>query len=95
MNVVTNLQATSNSLEQFYQELLKSPELQAKLKEASDPESLCQMAVQLGNEMGYSFTIEQVRAAMAIEVAIGDIIEEDNLSTGIPTVALCTGGCRK
>jgi len=95
MNVVTNLQATSNSLEQFYQELLKSPELQAKLKEASDPESLCQMAVQLGNEMGYSFTIEQVRAAMAIEVAIGDIIEEDNLSIGIPTVALCTGGCRK
>jgi hypothetical protein len=69
-------------LEQFYQELLKSPELQAKLKEASDPESLCQLAVQLGNEMGYSFTIEQARAAMAIEVAIGgDVLEESNLST--------------
>ena len=95
MNVVTNLQTTSNSMEQFYQELLKSPELQAKLKQASDPESLCQLAVQLGNEMGYSFTIEQARAAMAIEVAIGDVIEESNLSTGIPTVAyygLCSGG---
>jgi hypothetical protein len=35
MNVVTNLQATSYSLEQFYQELLKSPQLQAKLVEES------------------------------------------------------------
>jgi glycine cleavage system H lipoate-binding protein len=50
---------------------LKSPELQAKLKQASDPESLCQLAVQLGNEMGYNFTIEQVRAALAIEAAMG------------------------
>ena len=95
MNVVTNLQTTSNSLEQFYQELLKSPELQAKLKQASDPESLCQLAVQLGDEMGYSFTIEQVRAAMAIEVAIGgDVIEESNLSTGSPTVAYWCGFCK-
>ncbi|MBW4548526.1 MAG: Nif11-like leader peptide family natural product precursor [Symplocastrum torsivum CPER-KK1] len=91
MNVATNLQTTSNSMEQFYQELLKSPELQAKLKQASDPESLCQLAVQLGNEMGYSFTIEQAHAAMAIEVAIGDVIEESNLSTGIPRAAF--GGC--
>ncbi len=98
MNIATNLQTTSNSIEQFYQELLKSPELQAKLKQASDPESLCQLAVQLGNEMGYSFTIEQVRAAMAIEVAIGgDVIEESNLSTGTPTAAFSIGcaGSRK
>ncbi len=97
MNITTNLQTTSNSMEQFYQELLKSPELQAKLKQASDPESLCQLAVQVGQEMGYSFTIEQARAAMAIEVAIGDVIEESNLSTGISTVAFagsigCGGG---
>jgi hypothetical protein len=98
MNVATNLQTTSNSMEQFYQELLKSPELQAKLKQASDPESLCQLAVQLGNEMGYSFTIEQARAAMAIEVAMGgDVIEESNLSTGTPTAAFSIGcaGSRK
>jgi hypothetical protein len=83
-------------MEQFYQELLKSPELQAKLKQASDPESLCQLAVKLGEEMGYSFTIEEVRAAMAIEVAIGgDVIEESNLSTRISPVAYdgyCRGG---
>ncbi len=95
MNIATNLQTTSNSIEQFYQELLKSPELQAKLKQTRDPESLCQLAVQLGNEMGYSFTIEQVRAAMAIEVAIGDVIEESNLSTGIPKTSLyCAYVCR-
>jgi len=94
MNITTNLQTTSNSMEQFYQELLKSPELQAKLKQASDPESLCQLAVQLGNEMGYSFTIEQARAAMAIEVAIGgDVLEEDNLSTRYSPVAFFCGGC--
>jgi hypothetical protein len=96
MNVATNLQTTSNSMEQFYQELLKSPELQAKLKQASDPESLCQLAVKLGEEMGYSFTIEEARAAMAIEVAIGgDVIEESNLSTRISPVAYdgyCRGG---
>ncbi len=87
MNVM-NLQTTHNSLEQFYQQLLKSPELQAKLKAANSPESLCQMAVQLGEEMGYSFTVEQARAAMAIEVAMGgDVLEESNLSTRISPVA--------
>ncbi|MEG4230386.1 Nif11-like leader peptide family natural product precursor [Microcoleus sp. N9_B2] len=90
MNAVMNLQTTNNSLEQFYQQLLKSPELQAKLKSARDPESLCQMAVQLGEEMGYHFTIEQARAAMAIEVAMGgDVLEESNLSTRNSPVAYC------
>ena len=96
MNVVTNLQTTSNSLEQFYQQLLKSPELQAQLKEAKDPESLCQLAVELGNEMGYNFTIEQARAAMAIETALGgDVIEESNLSIGNSPVAFGCCGCKK
>jgi hypothetical protein len=97
MNAVMNLETTSNSLQQFYQQLLKSPELQAKLKTANSPESLCQMAVQLGEEMGYNFTIEQARAALAIEVAMGgDAIEESNLSTGISPVARFTcNTCRK
>ena len=69
MNAVTTLQTTDNALEQFYLELLKSPELQAQLKTASDPESLCQMAVNLGADMGYEFTIKPARAAIAIEVA--------------------------
>lgn len=86
--VTTNLQKTNNSMEQFYQELLKSPELQFQLKTASNPESLCQMAVKLGAEMGYNFTLEQARAAMAIEVAIGgDVIEEGKLFDGNVIVA--------
>lgn len=91
MNTVTTLQTTDNALEQFYQKLLKSPEAQAQLKTASDPESLCQMAVQLGADMGYEFTIEQARAAMAIEVALGgDVLEESNLSTSTISVARIT-----
>lgn len=100
MNTTTNQKTTNNGLEQFYQELLKSPELQAKLKTASDPESLCQMAVNLGADMGYEFTIEQARAAMAIEVAVGgDVLEESNLSTIDSPVARgcasCQGGSGK
>jgi Nif11 domain len=89
MTVVTTLQTTDNSMKQFYQELLKNPELQAQLKTASNPESLCQMAVQLGAERGYTFMIEQARAAMAIEVAVGgDVLEEANLYTDNSIVAL-------
>ena len=100
MNTITNQETTNNGLEQFYQKLLKSPELQAQLKTASDPESLCQMAVNLGADMGYEFTIEQARAAMAIEVAVGgDVLEESNLDTINSPVARncvnCTGGGSK
>jgi Nif11 domain len=98
MNTITTVQTTDNAIEQFYQKLLKSPEAQAQLKTANDPESLCQMAVNLGAEMGYEFTIEQARAAMAIEVALGgDVLEESNLSTSKSPVAIGCGcsGCRK
>lgn len=63
---------TTTDLEQFYLELLKDPMLQERLKAATDPESLCELAVELGKEKGYSFTKEEVFAAMAIEVAIGE-----------------------
>jgi len=45
--------------------------------------------------MGYSFTIEQARAAMAIEVAMGgDVIEESNLSTrNSPVAFACSARC--
>jgi Nif11 domain len=98
MNAVTTVQTTDNAIEQFYQKLLKSPAAQAQLKTANDPESLCQMAVNLGAEMGYEFTIEQARAAMAIEVALGgDVLEESNLSTSkSPIVARnCLNRCSK
>ena len=40
------------------------------------------MAINLGADMGYDFTIEQARAAMAIEVALsGDVLYKSNLFT--------------
>ncbi len=62
----------TTDLEQFYLELLKDPMLQERLKAATDPDSLCELAVKLGDEKGYFFTKEEVLAAMAIEVAIGN-----------------------
>jgi hypothetical protein len=89
MTLVTSSQKSSDSMKQFYQKLLRSPELQAQLKTANDPESLCRKTVELGAEIGYDFTIEQARAAMAIEVAIGgDVLEESNLSDGSSVVAV-------
>ena len=75
---------TTTDLEQFYTELLKDPMMQERLKAATDPESLCELAVELGKEKGYSFTKEQALAAMAIESAIGGEYVEvgDPLSEG-------------
>lgn len=70
----TTAQPTITNLEQFYQEVLVDPVLQEKLKAAVDPDSLCQLAIQLGEEQGYHFTKEEVQAALAIEVAL---IEHD------------------
>lgn len=69
--MITTTQTTTN-LEQFYLELLKDPMLQERLKAATDPDSLCELAVKLGEEKGYFFTKEEVLAAMAIEVAVGN-----------------------
>jgi Nif11 domain len=90
MNVVENIQKTDNSLAQFYTESLKSPELQTRLKTATNPETLCQTVVELGAELGYDFTLEQIRTAIAIEAALGgEVLEESNLSTysSSPSVA--------
>jgi hypothetical protein len=76
------------NIEQFYQELLTNSNLQEKLKAANNPEHLCQLAVELGNEMGYNFTLEQAQAALAIEIAIGDL-QEENLISNPPLAFGC------
>ena len=92
MNNITTQKTSNNSAKQFYQKLLESPELQAQLKTASDPESLCQMAVKLGAEMGYNFSLDEAREVMATEMAMGgDILEESDLST-ISLVGKCSDG---
>jgi predicted ribosomally synthesized peptide with nif11-like leader len=90
---------TTTNLEGFYQEVLKDPMLQERLKAATDPESLCELAVALAKEKGYSFTKEEALAAMAIEAAMGGEYVEigesfSQGSTAFACSSLCScGGC--
>jgi Nif11 domain len=63
--------ANTSKLEQFFQEVLSNQVLQNKLRATTDLESLSQLVVALGEEYGYSFTIQEVQAASAVEAAIG------------------------
>jgi hypothetical protein len=83
--MTTTTAQTTTDLEQFYTEVLKDPILQERLKSATDPDSLCELAVELGKAKGYSFTKEEALAAMAIEAAMGGEYVEvgDNLVAGI------------
>ncbi|MBW4553463.1 MAG: Nif11-like leader peptide family natural product precursor [Aphanocapsa sp. GSE-SYN-MK-11-07L] len=95
MTTVTTTNTTT-ALEQFYTELLKDPMLQERLKAATDPENLCELAVELGKEKGYSFTKEEVLAAMAIEAAmggeymeVGDSLEDGRSGSPTPPPLCC------
>ncbi|NJR62449.1 MAG: Nif11-like leader peptide family natural product precursor [Cyanobacteria bacterium CRU_2_1] len=94
--MTTATQKTTTALEQFYQELLKDPMLQEQLKSAINPENLCDLAVELGKEKGYSFTKEEVFAAMAIEVAVGEEgivgLSDDDEGEGMP-ITYTLSGC--
>jgi predicted ribosomally synthesized peptide with nif11-like leader len=91
MTTITTEKTTA--LEGFYQELLTDPMLQERLKAATDPESLCELAVELAKEKGYSFSKEEALAAMAIEAAMGGEYVEvgDPLSSEGPIAGYC--GC--
>jgi hypothetical protein len=65
--------ANTSNLEQFFQEVLSNSVLQNKLKAATDLESPSQLVVALGEEYGYSFSIQEVQAASAVEAAIGNL----------------------
>lgn len=65
--------ANASNLEQFFQEVLSNSVLQNQLKAATDLESLSQLVVALGEEYGYSFSIQEVLAASAVEAAIGNL----------------------
>lgn len=71
----------TTDLEQFYIEVLKDPMLQEQLKSATDPESLSELAVELGKQKGYCFAKEEVLAAMATEAAMGGEYVEVSLPT--------------
>jgi predicted ribosomally synthesized peptide with nif11-like leader len=82
--VLTTTKTTS--LEQFYQEVLGDVTLQERLKAATSSEDLVEIALQLGAEKGYSFTKEEVVAAMAIE----STFEEEDLDLHTGPMACCS-----
>ena len=96
MTMTTTIMETQETtvLQQFYAELLKDSVLQEQLKAATDPDSLCELAVELGHKKGYSFTKEEVLAAMAIDAAMGSEYVEvgDSLSPDGPVA--WGGACR-
>ncbi|MGF1675320.1 MAG: Nif11-like leader peptide family natural product precursor [Rivularia sp. (in: cyanobacteria)] len=74
---------TTTDLEKFYQELLKDSMMQERLKAATDPDCLSKLVVEMGNEKGYSFTKEEVQAAMSVEA----FIREESVEFGEPLLS--------
>lgn len=55
----------NQSLEQFKQQVLQDPTLSEQFKMASSPEEFVNLAVQLGQQLGYNFTAADVQASLA------------------------------
>jgi hypothetical protein len=64
--MLTTTTKTTTNLEQFYQELLQDTILQERLKAATDTDSLCELAVEMGKEKGYEFTKAEVADSKCI-----------------------------
>ncbi len=60
------------SVNQFYQEVMQEPALLEKFQAASDRESLANLAVEVGQQKGYSFTVDQVEQALAAQNAASE-----------------------
>lgn len=59
---------SKESLEQFREVVLKYTTLQERLKATANTESFIKLAVKIGEESGYSFTPEEVEAALQAQV---------------------------
>jgi predicted ribosomally synthesized peptide with nif11-like leader len=60
------------SVNQFYQEVMQEPALLEQFQSAPDQESLANMAVEMGQQNGYSFTIDEVKQALAAQSAASE-----------------------
>ena len=52
----------NRSVEEFYQVIKNSEELQQQLANTQDQDSFNELAVELGKENGYDFTVEEVNS---------------------------------
>ncbi|NJK66416.1 MAG: Nif11-like leader peptide family natural product precursor [Microcoleus sp. CSU_2_2] len=60
------------SVNQFYQEVMQEPALLEQFQSAPDRESLVNLAVEVGQQNGYSFTIDEVKQALAAQSAANE-----------------------
>lgn len=56
------------NIQQFYQVVLQDSALQQQFQSAPDEQSLVNLAVELGQKQGYSFTSEEVSQVLALAV---------------------------
>uniref|UniRef100_B8HQG7 Nif11 domain-containing protein n=1 Tax=Cyanothece sp. (strain PCC 7425 / ATCC 29141) TaxID=395961 RepID=B8HQG7_CYAP4 len=68
----------TQSLEQFKQQVLQDPTLAEQFKAASSPDEFVNLAVQLGQQLGYSFTAEDIQTALSEQSATGQPQELDD-----------------
>ena len=64
---------SKSDLNKLFQEILTDQTLQAKFQETNennDRESAAKMIVQLGEERGYSFTVDEARASLEELIAL-------------------------
>ncbi|MDJ0654914.1 MAG: Nif11-like leader peptide family natural product precursor [Xanthomonadales bacterium] len=55
---------TQDSFTRFRQRVLDDPDLQQRLRGASEPANFPARVVEMGAELGYEFTVEEVQAAL-------------------------------
>jgi predicted ribosomally synthesized peptide with nif11-like leader len=68
--------ATNKSIEEFYQLVKQDASLQEQLKSTTDMDSFVNMVIQLGQERGYEFTVDEVKMAIA-SVSLTALNEDD------------------
>ena len=60
------------SIDQFYQEVMQEPALLQQFQSAPDRESLVNIAVEMSQQKGYSFTVAEVEQALAAQSAASE-----------------------
>ena len=79
------------SLNQFQNDVMQDSALQEQFKttEATSPESLGELAVKLGSERGYNFTLEEIQAAADQELSDAEL---ESVAGGVLPLAAIFGG---
>ena len=60
------------SANQFYQEVIQNPTLLQQFQAAPDQESLANLAIKVGQQKGYSFTVDEVEQVLAAQNAASE-----------------------